>query len=87
MSLNNIAIPANGTVNFWYRVSSESNYDYLRFYIDNVQQGQWSGVVPWTMGSYNVTAGNHTLRWEYSKDGSVNSNEDAVFIDDVYISN
>jgi cysteine-rich repeat protein len=78
--------PQAGVVSFWYRVSSESNYDYLRFYVDNVQQGQgWSGTVAWAQASYPIGAGNHTFRWTYSKDGSVNSNEDKVFIDEVYI--
>jgi cysteine-rich repeat protein len=88
MELVNLPIPANGTVTFWYRVSSEQSFDYLRFYIDGVQQGNgWSGAVPWAQASYNVAAGNHTLRWVYSKDGSVVVGEDAAFIDDVYISN
>jgi cysteine-rich repeat protein len=78
--------PQAGEVSFWYRVSSEGSFDYLRFYIDNVQQGNgWSGVVGWTKGVYPIAAGNHTFRWVYSKDGSVNSNEDKVFIDEVYV--
>ncbi|KIG13125.1 Microbial collagenase, secreted [Enhygromyxa salina] len=78
--------PQAGEVSFWYRVSSENNFDYLRFYIDNVQQGNgWSGVVGWTKAVYPIGAGNHTFRWTYSKDGSVNSNEDKVYIDEVYV--
>ncbi len=68
-------------ISFWYRVSSESGYDFLRFYIDNNEIGEWSGTVPWTLATYPVTAGNHTFKWEYSKDGSVVSGEDAVFVD------
>ena len=79
-------VPQAGVVRFWYRVSSESSFDYLRFYIDNVQQGSgWSGTIAWTQATYNVAAGNHTFRWTYSKDGSVNSGSDKVWIDEVYI--
>ena len=79
--------PANGVVQFWYRVSSESSFDYLRFFIDNVEQDEWSGAVNWTQASYNLNPGQHTLRWTYSKDGSVSSGEDTAYIDEVYIGN
>jgi len=32
-------------VSFFRKVSSESNYDYLRFYIDGGQMGEWAGEV------------------------------------------
>ncbi len=73
-----------GIIQFAYKVSSESGYDYLRFYIDGVQQDAWSGEVPWTAsGDYPVTAGQHTFRWEYSKDGSVSSGQDRAWIDNL----
>lgn len=84
----NLNFPANGTVQFWYRVSTEANYDYLRFFVDGVQQTQWAGNVPWTQSAvYNIPAGNHTLRWLYFKDGSVSSNLDTVWVDDIVTSN
>ncbi|KAF0193831.1 MAG: putative aminopeptidase, partial [Bacteroidetes bacterium] len=70
-----------GTVSFFRKVSSESGYDYLRFYIDNVQQGQWSGTVAWSEVNYAVTAGLHTFKWSYSKDGSVVSGSDCAWVD------
>jgi cysteine-rich repeat protein len=79
-------IPQAGVVSFWHRVSSEGSFDFLRFYIDNVQQGNgWSGELAWQQASYPVAAGNHTFRWVYSKDGSVNSGSDKVWIDEVYV--
>jgi cysteine-rich repeat protein len=78
--------PQAGIVRFWYKVGSEGSFDYLRFYIDNVQQGNgWSGNVPWAMAQYNVGAGNHVFRWTYSKDGSVVVAPDKAWIDEVYI--
>ncbi|MFN8176771.1 MAG: S8 family serine peptidase [bacterium] len=70
-----------GNVSFWYTVSSESGYDYLRFYIDGVQQGQWSGAVAWTQATYPIASGSHTLTWTYSKDGSVSVGSDAAWVD------
>jgi cysteine-rich repeat protein len=79
-------VPQPGVVRYWYRVSSESNYDYLRFYVDNVEQGGgWSGEVPWTQAQYNIPAGNHTFRWVYSKDGSLSNGSDKTWIDEVYV--
>lgn len=81
-----VMVPDGGIVRFWYKVGSESNYDYLRFYIDNVQQGTgWSGNVPWAMTQYNITQGQHVFRWTYSKDGSVDVAPDKAWIDEVYI--
>ncbi len=68
-------------ISFFYKVSSESSYDYLHFYIDGVQQNQWSGEVAWTQASFAVTAGQHTFKWSYSKDGSVSSGSDCAWVD------
>ncbi|MCD8479014.1 MAG: fibronectin type III domain-containing protein [Candidatus Cloacimonetes bacterium] len=70
-----------GTISFRYKVSSESGYDYLRFYVDGVQQNQWSGTVDWTEATYNLAAGTRELSWTYYKDGSVSSGSDCAWID------
>lgn len=68
-------------ISFYRKVSSESSYDYLRFYIDGTQQGQWSGEVAWEQVSYPVTAGLHTFMWVYYKDGSVSNGSDCGWVD------
>lgn len=81
-----IVIPAGGaTLSFYYNVSSESGYDYLKFYIDGVQQNQWSGTIGWTQQTYLLASGSRTLRWEYSKDGSSSAGTDAAYIDNILI--
>ncbi len=70
-----------GEISFWVKVSSESGYDLLKFSIDNAVQDTWSGTVNWQEVSYNVTAGNHTFKWEYEKDGSVSTGSDCAWID------
>lgn len=72
-----------GTLTFYWKVSSEANYDFLRFYIDGVEQTRISGTVDWQLKTYSITAGSHTLRWAYTKDSSVNSGSDAGWLDKV----
>lgn len=73
----------NDTVSFWRKVSSETNYDWLHFYIDNTEKGKWSGNASWEQISYPVEAGTHTYKFTYSKDGSVSSGSDCAWIDDI----
>lgn len=81
-----VVVPAGGaTLSFFYNVSSESGFDFLRFYIDGIQQNQWSGAVAWTQQTYILAAGSRTLRWEYSKDSSASSGSDAAYLDDITI--
>ncbi len=70
-----------GQLSFWVKVSSESGYDELTFYIDNAPQDSWSGTVNWQEVSYDITDGDHTFKWEYSKDFSVSEGDDCAWVD------
>jgi hypothetical protein len=72
---------ANDTISFYYKVSSENNYDKLHFYIDDQEKNNWSGSIGWTKATYPVTEGRHTYRWSYTKDNSVNNGSDCAWID------
>jgi hypothetical protein len=75
---------AAGTVSFWHRESTEANYDYLRFFVDGVEIISWDGNgAPAAMYMTNVAAGMHTLEWRYTKDGSVSTGSDTVWVDDI----
>ena len=73
------------SVSFYYKVSSENNYDFFRFYIDGTQKIKESGTTnsEWQYKKYTLTAGEHILKWEYSKDQSQSSGEDCARIDDI----
>lgn len=73
--------PTAGEISFYLRVSSEANYDFLRFFINNQQQDQWSGTVDWTEVSFPVEAGSNTFRWTYIKDWSVSHGSDCAWVD------
>jgi len=74
-------IPVDGEISFWKKVSSEANYDYLRFYINNQEQGEWAGTVSWSQETFPVSAGSVTFKWSYEKDGSVSNGSDCAWID------
>jgi len=73
----------SGDVSFFCKVSSESGFDCLYFYIDGVKQDQWSGEQRWIQVSFPVTTGTRTFEWTYTKDGSESGGDDTAWIDDI----
>lgn len=71
------------TISFDLHVDSELGYDYLKFYINDIEQGSWSGLVPWQQVTYSINQGVNTLRWSYEKDGSVSIGQDQAWVDNV----
>ena len=80
-----------GSVGFFIRVSSEKDYDTVKYFIDNVPQvltrdgtaEGLSGLVEWTYATFKVPAGTHTFRWTYEKDDSYAELLDRAWIDGV----
>ena len=70
-----------GDLEFYSKVSSENNYDFLVFYIDEEEQARWSGTVAWYNHSFHVRPGRHVYTWLYTKDHSVNTGQDCAWID------
>lgn len=71
------------SISFYYKVSSEANYDKFHFYIDGTEKFNASGEVPWTRAAYPVAAGTHIFRFTYSKDGSVSTGSDRAWVDNI----
>jgi hypothetical protein len=71
-----------GKIAFWWRVSSETNRDYLEFVQTNYSI-RISGEVDWQERTVNVPEGPQTLLWRYSKDPSHSSGLDAGWVDQV----
>lgn len=80
----NVTNPST-VLSFYYNVSSETNYDYLRFYINGVQQAQWSGNIGWTVYTATLGLGVNTLTWTYSKDSSFSSGTDTAYLDGIIV--
>ena len=76
-----VEIPADGEMSYFGKISCEQNWDYGYFYIDGVQKAQYTGVSNWAEKKFDITAGTHTFMWQYTKDGSVNANDDRFYVD------
>ena len=75
-------VDANDSIKFYKKVSSESEFDSLSFWIDANKKSTWAGTTDvWSLVKFPVSAGTHTFRWGYSKDGSVTSGSDCAWID------
>ena len=71
---------------FDWSTSSEANYDKLIFSVDGTAVRNISGEVDWTQFYYVApAAGTYTFTWSYTKDGSVDRNNDEGYLDNVYV--
>ncbi len=71
------------TLTYYWKVSSEIDYDYLRLLLDGAVKFAISGEVDWQQKTVTIPAGQHTLRWSYNKDESVSSGADSGWVDKV----
>ena len=82
-----IPVPAT-SIRFWWRVSSELNFDFFRVYKDAIIPGnllmQASGTSPdtYAQSTLDVT-GATTVTFRYIKDGSSSAGLDRAIIDDI----
>lgn len=73
-----------GTLSFWWKVSSEQNYDKLSLAVDGMEITNISGEQDWAQKTVPVTGnGTHTVVWTYRKDGSVSGGSDCGWMDQV----
>jgi len=83
----NVNVLTEGPLSFYRYVSCEQdpsgnhNYDYLVFLIDSYEMARWDGITPWSLETFSIPAGYHTLSWVYHKDYSVSSGWDGCLID------
>jgi hypothetical protein len=74
-----------GTLRFWWRVSSESGKDFLRFNW-NGHVTSISGEQDWQLVERVVNHGDpafHLASWTYAKDGAGFAGSDAAWLDDI----
>jgi hypothetical protein len=76
---------SGGALSFWYKVSSESNYDWFDVYINTNRVVHRSGTVAWTQYTTTLAPGSYVVKWVYTKDGSAVGGSDTAWIDDLSI--
>lgn len=72
-----------GVLSFWWKVSSESGFDFLTFRTNGTAHSSISGTVNWQQMNVNIPAGMQTLRWAYKKDIGLNAGWDLAWLDEV----
>ena len=78
-----VNVPPGGVaVSFYYRVSSESGWDFFDVYVGNTLVLHESGDIGWTAASFNLN-GASTVTFEYNKDSSQSSGSDTAWIDEL----
>jgi hypothetical protein len=77
----NTIYSADDSLKFWYRVSSEEDYDYLIFKLNGSEIFRKSGEVSWEKKAVPVAAGNNIMEWIYKKDQSRSQGDDCAMID------
>ena len=78
---------ANGYIAFDFAAFGEGSdgydWDKCRFYIDGNLIFDYGNHDAWESTLENVTAGNHTFKWTYKKDSSVNPTGDYFAVDNI----
>lgn len=77
---------AGDVLSFDWRVSSETRYDVFKFLVNGTKVEEISGDTSWATYTYTApTTGEYTFSWTYSKDSSVDRNDDSAWLDNVSI--
>ncbi len=69
------------SVSFWWKVSSELNWDVLSFSVNGMPFSEISGPVDWTPVTLALGPGSNLLTWAYTKDSGLTVGSDAGWID------
>lgn len=65
---------------FSWKVGSENNYDWLTWYLDDVQKDRISGSRGWTTLTNELDGAKHRVKFVYSKDGSASTSPDCGWV-------
>jgi hypothetical protein len=75
-------------LSFWWKVSSQTNYDFLELYTNNVLAKRISGEVAWQSNFFRLPAATNTLKWRYAKTNFniVSQGQNCGWVDQVVLS-
>ena len=70
-------------ISYFRKVSSEVDYDFFRFFIDDEEKEKLSGEIDWEKAVFPVLAGQRTFNFQYTKDPSLSRGTDCAWIDNI----
>ncbi|MDX2109630.1 MAG: hypothetical protein SFY80_05240 [Verrucomicrobiota bacterium] len=73
-------------LSFWWKVSSDTVFDILRFKLNGSVMDSITGEADWRLVTATLPPGSNSLSWEYTKDDSVSQGDDAGWLDQVVVS-
>ena len=76
-------VESDDEIHFCIKTSSQTNGDFLRFYIDNTMIQEWSGTNNWQECIFPVAQGEHTFRWAFERNASGSGGNNRVWIDEI----
>ena len=87
VTMDTVHLSAGDKLTFAWAVSSEANYDKLKFYVNgNVVENISGETTIWNRYEYTAPSdGNYIFKWSYEKDSSVNKGQDKGWVDDISI--
>ena len=68
-------------LSFWWKVSSQTNRDFVRFIVNGAEVARTSGEVGWQRQAFPLETATATVRWEYTKDASGAAGQDRGWLD------
>ena len=80
------AVSGVTNVSFWWKVSSQTNADFLQFYTNGVLAKQISGELNWQSNYFTLPSQTNTLEWLYVKDPGIIAGSDCGRVDQVTFS-
>jgi len=81
----NVTLPNGGEISFYWKVSSEKYYDFLKFYINGEEKAKISGEVSWHQRVFSLPSGTSEIKFCYTKDHCYDSGADTGYVDLIII--
>ncbi|NRB84464.1 MAG: hypothetical protein HRU49_11920 [Winogradskyella sp.] len=82
-----LSVSCQSAVSFKWRTDSQDNADFLRVYINGVEQAAISGNTVWTLVNLPLDYGLNIIEWRYIKDGNISVGLDRGFVDNIIFTN
>jgi len=83
ISSTSLEVTGPDEIQFWWKVDSEKNFDFLSFTLDGSVVAHISGSTDWELVHLEIPSGRHTIGWHYVKDRSASEGADTGWIDQV----